>query len=331
MNRRHIVSAAVVWLATALPAQAITLRCRPDSVKVGNTCVDTYEASLWQIDPANTTLVRKVKTGRATLADLVGGGATQLSLSACSAMDVLTNFPRTGNWTPVPGSNPPSPGFYAVSVAGVQPSRCITWFQANQACLLSGKRLLTNREWQGAAAGTPDPGAADDGSTTCVTTGTGVANTGSRSSCKSAWGAFDMIGNVDEWVGDWADHSAPGRERGEAPLHPAPQGRALAQARPDSGRLGRGAGPRGLSARPVPAPQTAPGTDEGIVAVAASLLTAAYYICATATIITTSGRRTSARRPRPPRRRAHSPSAPPRLRGHPPPCRMRSSAVRVTL
>ena len=73
-------------------------------------------------------------------------------------------------------------------------------YQANQACLLSGNRLLPNREWQGAAAGTPDPGAADDGSTTCVTTGAEPANTGSRSSCKSVWGAFDMIGNVDEWV-----------------------------------------------------------------------------------------------------------------------------------
>ena len=37
MNRRHIISAVVVWLATALSAQAITLRCPPDSVKVGNT------------------------------------------------------------------------------------------------------------------------------------------------------------------------------------------------------------------------------------------------------------------------------------------------------
>jgi len=207
MNQRHIIVAAIVSLAAAFPALGITLRCPPDSVKVGNTCVDTYEASLWRIDPANVTLVRKVQTGRATLADLLAGGAIPLSLSACSAMDVFTNFPRTGNWTPVPGSNPPSPGFYAVSVACVQPSRCITWFQANQACLLSGKRLLTNREWQGAAAGTPDPGAGDDRSTTCVTTGVGPADTGSRSSCKSVWGAFDMIGNVNEWVADWADSS----------------------------------------------------------------------------------------------------------------------------
>src|SRR5215468_5082937 len=207
MNSRHIISVAIMCLTAAFPARALTLRCPPDSVKVGNTCVDTYEASLWQIDPANTTLVRKVQIGRVTLADLAAGGATPLSLSACSAMDVLSKFPRTGNWTPVPGSNPPSPGIYAVSVAGVQPSRCITWFQANQACLLSGKRLLTNREWQGAAAGTPDPGAANDGATTCVTTGVGPADTGSRSNCRSVWGAFDMVGNVDEWVADWGDSS----------------------------------------------------------------------------------------------------------------------------
>jgi formylglycine-generating enzyme required for sulfatase activity len=207
MNLRHIIVAAVVILAAAFPAHAITLRCPPDSVKVGNTCVDTYEASLWQIDPANLTLVRKVQTGRVTLTDLAIAGAIPLSASACSAMDVFTNFPRSGNWTAVPGSNPSSPGFYAVSVAGAQPSRCITWFQANQACLLSGKRLLTNREWQGVAAGTPDPGAADDRATTCVTTGVGPAETGSRSSCKSVWGAFDMVGNVSEWVADWGDTS----------------------------------------------------------------------------------------------------------------------------
>ncbi|MDQ3985957.1 MAG: formylglycine-generating enzyme family protein [Actinomycetota bacterium] len=27
--------------------------------------------------------------------------------------------------------------------------------------------------------------------------------TGARENCLSAWGARDMIGNVDEWVGDW--------------------------------------------------------------------------------------------------------------------------------
>jgi len=204
VKQYHLLGAAAVGLA-ALSAAAAT--CPPDSVKVGRACIDTYEASVWQIDPVNTTLVRKVQAGRATLADLTAGGARVVSASACNVAGFPANFPANGNWTPLPGSNPPSPGVYALSIPGVLPSRCITWFQANQACLLSGKRLLTNREWQGAAAGTPDPGAADDGATTCVTHSAGPADTGSRPSCKSAWGVFDMIGNVNEWVADWADRS----------------------------------------------------------------------------------------------------------------------------
>jgi formylglycine-generating enzyme required for sulfatase activity len=200
----------VVCLADAMPAAAGTLKCPPDSVKVGNVCVDTYEASAWQIPPSNTSLVKKVQEGKVTLADLAKGGATQLTLSPSCSPGFPGNFPGDGNWTPVLGSSPPSPGVYAVSIPDVAPSACISWFQANQACLLSGKRLLTNREWQGAAAGTPDPGNADDGSTTCVTKSAGPANTGSRSSCKSSWGIFDMVGNVNEWVADWADRANVG-------------------------------------------------------------------------------------------------------------------------
>src|SRR5262245_59800890 len=157
--RRYIVvGCTAVCLAAAVSAGAGTLRCPPDSVKVGNVCIDTYEASVWQIPPSNTALVRLVQAGKATLANLTAGGATQLSPSSSCTPGYPANFPNDGNWTPVPGSNPPSPGVYALSIPGVQPSACTTWFQANQACLLSGKRLLTNREWQGAAAGTPDPG-----------------------------------------------------------------------------------------------------------------------------------------------------------------------------
>src|SRR5262249_38453180 len=55
--------------------------------------------------------------------------------------------------------------------------------------------------------GRADRGGGEEGSTRCATLNSVIANTGSRSSCKSVWGAFDMIGNVDEWVGDWADRS----------------------------------------------------------------------------------------------------------------------------
>jgi formylglycine-generating enzyme required for sulfatase activity len=178
-------------------------------VKVGNACIDTYEASVWQIPPSNTALVKLVQAGKATLANLTAGGATQLSSSPSCTPGFPGNFPVDGNWTPVPGSSPPSPGVYAVSIPGVAPSACVSWFQANQACLLAGKRLLTNREWQGAAAGTPDPGT-DNLTTDCAVSSPGPANTGSRSNCKSSWGVFDMVGNVDEWVADWADRADVG-------------------------------------------------------------------------------------------------------------------------
>ena len=199
------LAAFCVW---AIQVHAATLKCSPDSVKVGTVCVDTYEASVWQIPPSNTSLVKLVQAGKATLAKLTAGGATQLSPSSSCTPGYPANFPNTGDWTPVLGSNPPSPGVYALSIPGVLPTACISWFQANQACLLSGKRLLTNREWQGAAASTPDPGT-DNGTTDCNISAAGApVNTGSRSSCKSAWGVFDMVGNLGEWVADWADLAA---------------------------------------------------------------------------------------------------------------------------
>jgi formylglycine-generating enzyme required for sulfatase activity len=92
---------------------------------------------------------------------------------------------------------------FAVSIAGVTPSRFITWFQAQQAAINSGKRLLTNAEWQGAAAGTPDPGT-DNGTTDCNVGSTfAVVDTGSHSNCVSRFGVFDMVGNLWEWVADW--------------------------------------------------------------------------------------------------------------------------------
>jgi formylglycine-generating enzyme required for sulfatase activity len=176
-------------------------------VKVGNVCIDTYEASVWQIPPSNIALVKLVQAGKATLANLTAGGATQLSTSwglSCSGTPYPANFPSDGNWTPVPGSSPPSPGVYAVSIPGVLPTACTTWFQANQACALSGKRLVRNGEWQRAAAGTPDAGVSP-GANDCNTNSGNPSNTGSRTNCKSAWGVFDMVGNAEEWVEDWGD------------------------------------------------------------------------------------------------------------------------------
>lgn len=201
MNQRQLCrmfGVAAVYLAAALPASALLLRCPPDSVKVGDVCIDKYESSIWQIPSGNAALVRTVQLGRVTLAELTNGGATQVSSAStgfrCTTPTFPPTFDETGNWT--------SP-LFAVSVAGVQPSTCVTWFQAEQACALSGKHLLTNQEWQRAAAGTPDPGT-DDGGTDCNVGALGnPVESGSRAKCKSNWGAFDMVGNLEEWVADW--------------------------------------------------------------------------------------------------------------------------------
>src|SRR5262245_19035211 len=164
-----VLGCAAACLAAAVPAGARTLRCPPDSVKVGNVCIDTYEASVWQIPVTNTSLIKRVQEGKATLALLTAGGAVQLGCTYPPQVPHTPyppSFPPGGNWTPASGSTPPSPGVYAVSVPGALPTSCTTWFQAEQACALSGKRLLTNQEWQRAAAGTPDPGT-DNGTSDC--------------------------------------------------------------------------------------------------------------------------------------------------------------------
>jgi formylglycine-generating enzyme required for sulfatase activity len=90
-----------------------------------------------------------------------------------------------------------------VSLPSTTPSTRITWFQAQEACANAGKRLPTSAEWQVGANGTPDPGP-DDGLTDCNTASAFKAlPTGSRAGCVSARGAFDMVGNVYEWVADW--------------------------------------------------------------------------------------------------------------------------------
>jgi hypothetical protein len=136
-------------------------------VRVGGLCVDVYEASVWS-EASGGSRFGVVSADYPCRSD--GGDCTAI---------------------------------FARSVAGALPSRYITWFQAQQACRNAGKRLLTSAEWQAAAAGTPDPGNAGDGITTCNTNTPGPKDTGSAPACVSNAGVRDMVGNVWELVADW--------------------------------------------------------------------------------------------------------------------------------
>jgi hypothetical protein len=120
------------------------LSCPADSSLVGETCVDKYEASVWEIPPTSTSLIKKVKKGTVTLTNLMNGGAIQRGVSSD---DYGTVCPDTAAGCT---------NLYAVSIAGVTPSRFINWFQAQAACGNAGKELIANSTWQLAAFGTPD-------------------------------------------------------------------------------------------------------------------------------------------------------------------------------
>ena len=167
------------------PRPVKTIGCPLDSVKVGTACLDKYEASVWEIPPGNAEIVRRIRLGTVTAADLQAAGTQRGVVSD----DYGAGCPDTGA---------ECVNFYAVSVPGVIPSRFITWFQAAAAARNSGKRLPTNQEWQAGALGTPD-GAP-------CTVASSLQTTGS-SGCVSDAGAFDMVGNLVEWVADWVPKS----------------------------------------------------------------------------------------------------------------------------
>lgn len=90
----------------------------------------------------------------------------------------------------------------AVSEPGKTPWRYISQNQAAVACAKAGKRLPTNKEWLAASLGTPDKASGWQSSDCQVANNwdSQPGESGSGAECRSAAGAFDMIGNVWEWV-----------------------------------------------------------------------------------------------------------------------------------
>jgi formylglycine-generating enzyme required for sulfatase activity len=76
------------------------------------------------------------------------------------------------------------------------PWRFVTRDQAMQMCARGGKRLPTSEEWYTLSLGVANVEAA------CNVSSKNVSNTGAFSACVSPHGAYDLIGNVWEWVSD---------------------------------------------------------------------------------------------------------------------------------
>lgn len=155
-------------------------------VPVGDLCVDKYEASVWSAPTGG------VQYGSGGRQDYPCGDGPDGTGQGCT-----------------PAGKP----IYARSVPGVLPSASLTWFQANIACANAGKHLLTNAEWQAAAAGTPDPGDGTPSPPGCNVTSEGPSTTGRHPGCVSGYGAENMVGSVWEWVADWGQYGKLTPER----------------------------------------------------------------------------------------------------------------------
>jgi len=83
------------------------------------------------------------------------------------------------------------------SVPDTKPWRFITRDQAVLACAKVGKRLPNNAEWYAGALGTPDT----ENSPKCNIS-SGDLHDSKTTECISSAGAYDMVGNIWEWVRD---------------------------------------------------------------------------------------------------------------------------------
>jgi formylglycine-generating enzyme required for sulfatase activity len=185
-----------VGIPLALSSPALAAPCPAGTVPSGSTCIDRYEASLWKF--TQDRCITLIKKGKA-LPRSCFTSAVQLGLIDQDYTDAECKFNGGG-----------CKNIFALSLPNMTPAHAINYFVAAAACRNSGKRLPSNAEWQAAALGTPDPWPQDDPGNQCNLETAGTTLTGARSKCVSDVGAYDMVGNVIEFVADWGPLATTG-------------------------------------------------------------------------------------------------------------------------
>jgi serine/threonine protein kinase len=129
------------------------------------------------------------------------GAATAAAAPAAPANAVACPL----GMTRIPGDKPVCIDQYEFPGDGFPPRASVSFVEALQLCNGKGARMCTAGEWERACrgpAGANFPYGATFSPKACNTKAPGskVASAGSFPECKSAVGAFDMVGNVAEWV-----------------------------------------------------------------------------------------------------------------------------------
>lgn len=115
------------------------------------------------------------------------------------------------NWIPADGASWLHPDGAESDILGMEkhPVVQVSWNDANSYCKWAGMRLPTEAEWEKAARGTDGriyPWGNDPPNKQLLNAqnpATGTTEVGSYPEGASPYGAYDMSGNVWEWVNDW--------------------------------------------------------------------------------------------------------------------------------